>query len=79
MTTKERLHRLIEELADDDLRAAERVLLALRATVDPVSTALDQAPVDDEPDQDDADGGLTEAREERPISHAPAKRRLLDD
>ena len=40
-----------------------RVLEALRATVqDPLIRALDQAPADDKPDDDDFDGGLTEAR-----------------
>jgi hypothetical protein len=31
-------------------------------TIDPVKLALDQAPLDDESDDDDFDGGLTEAR-----------------
>ncbi|HWM91085.1 MAG TPA: hypothetical protein VN493_09985 [Thermoanaerobaculia bacterium] len=34
----------------------------LEAPVDPVTWALDHAPLDDEPDDDDLDGGLTEAR-----------------
>ncbi len=33
-------------------------------TLDPVEQALLLAPVDDEPDTDDEDGGLTEARQE---------------
>jgi hypothetical protein len=31
-------------------------------TIDPVKQALDKASLDDEPDDDDFDGGLTEAR-----------------
>jgi hypothetical protein len=31
-------------------------------TIDPVERALDEAPMDDEPGDDDFDGGLTEAR-----------------
>ena len=37
-----------------------RVLQALRATADPVMSALEAAP----PDDDDLDGGLTEARKD---------------
>ncbi|MFY9822049.1 MAG: hypothetical protein WAM82_11755 [Thermoanaerobaculia bacterium] len=45
-----------------DLPTASRVLEALRDTSDPVRRALDHAPMDEELDADDADGGLTEAR-----------------
>lgn len=38
-----------------------RVLEALRATSDPMARALDNAPLDDEPNDAAADGGLTEA------------------
>ncbi|HEX7184147.1 MAG TPA: tetratricopeptide repeat protein, partial [Thermoanaerobaculia bacterium] len=52
----------------------------LRVTEDPVLQALKSAPADDEPDDDDVDGGLTEARrearEEQGISHEEAKRKL---
>jgi hypothetical protein len=40
---------------------------------------LDSAPLDDEPDDDDFDGGLTEARGQTPIPHEEVRRRLLDD
>ena len=63
MTARERLHHLIEELPDSDLPTAERVLVALNETSGP-SYTLDEAPPDDEPDDDDFDGGLTEARAE---------------
>lgn len=62
MTKREALHRLVEDLPEDDLGTAARVLEGLRATSDPVKLALDNAPLDDEPDDDDLDGGLTEAR-----------------
>ncbi len=64
MARREPLHRLIDELLDEDLPAVTRVLQALRATADPAMTALEAAPPDDEPDHDDFDGGLTEARED---------------
>ena len=62
MAGREPLHRLIDELQEEDLPAVTRVLQALRSTPDPVMAALDAAPPDDEPDDDDFDGGLTEAR-----------------
>lgn len=60
--SRETLHRLIDNLPEKDVPTATRVLEALRATSDPVGWALDNARYDDEPDDDDFDGGLTEAR-----------------
>jgi hypothetical protein len=51
MTTKERLHRLIDELPESELHAALRFLEYLRdLDEDPLLLALMQAPEDDEPD-----------------------------
>lgn len=52
MTNREALHRLIDELPEADVPLTERMLRAMAA------------PVDDEPDDDDFDGGLTAARDE---------------
>jgi hypothetical protein len=52
MTNREALHRLIDELPEADVALTERMLRALAA------------PLDDEPDDDDLDGGLTAARDE---------------
>ena len=80
MTVREALHRIVDDLPDSELPAARRVLGALRATADPVLQALLSAPADDEPDDYDFDGGLTEARREARqglgISHEDAKREL---
>lgn len=100
MTTreKERLHRLVEQIPDWFVGAAEAVLVALSTAprpvgqpsgdapdetldmTDPVLRALFAAPEDDEPDDDDIDGGLSEAREEarrgESIPHEEVKRRL---
>jgi hypothetical protein len=69
---------LIDELPEEDLPAAERVLQTLRATGAPL-TPLDEAPLDDEPDDDDFDSGLTEARADveagRVVPHEEVKRR----
>lgn len=51
------------ELPDSELPTAERVLVALRETAGRFFS-LDEAPLDDAPDSDDADGGLSEARAE---------------
>lgn len=51
------------ELPDSELSTAERVLVALRESASR-SFSLAEAPFDEEPDEDDADGGLTEARAE---------------
>lgn len=64
MTTKERLHRLVDSLPERDLDTAARVLEALQAMGDPVARTLDSARDDDEPDDDNFDGGLSEARAE---------------
>jgi hypothetical protein len=64
MSLKDRLHHLVDTLPESEVPTAERILEALRATADPVAWALDNAPLDDEPDDDDFDGGLTEARED---------------
>ncbi len=64
MTAREALHEIVDDLPEGDLPTAKRVLGALRATADPVLRALLSAPVDDELDDDDFDGGLSEAREE---------------
>lgn len=80
MAERTALYKLIDDLPEQDLPVAERVLGALRATSDPVLRALLAAPIDDEPDDDDSDGGLTEARREakegKGISHEEAKREL---
>lgn len=49
MQTRERIHRLIDELPEDELPAAERVLIRLRDIDDPVLHALRNAAEDDEP------------------------------
>lgn len=64
MTTKERLHLLVDQLPPEREQTAREVLEALAVAGDPVRYTLDNAPPDDEPDDDDFDGGLTEARAE---------------
>lgn len=76
MTTRELLHEIVEKLPESELLTAARILTALEQPVDPVQIALANAPLDDEPDDDDFDGGLTEARSGKSISHEELMRRL---
>jgi hypothetical protein len=69
MSPREALHQLVDDLPEVDLPTASRVLEALRDTSDPVRQLLDHAQLDDEPDEDDADGGLTEARRDAEAGH----------
>jgi hypothetical protein len=64
MPTRDSLHRLIDELPESELIAAERFLHYLRATADPVLRALLEAPLDDEPETEEEREAVQEAREE---------------
>jgi hypothetical protein len=80
MTTREMLHAIVDELPEADLVTAVRILKGLELAPDPLQIVLANAPLDDEPDNDDFDGGLTEARNEarsgKTISHEEVLRRL---
>jgi hypothetical protein len=77
MTDKQRLHQLVESLPDDEVESVIAYVERLEARIhDPLREALDAAPIDDEPDDDDFDGGLTEARRET-LSHDEVRRRFL--
>jgi len=64
MAGRETLHKLVDALPEHDLPTASRVLEALSLSADPVVRSLAAAPLDGEPDDDDFDGRLTEARRE---------------
>jgi hypothetical protein len=72
MTTKEALHRLIDELPEAEVAKAERLLKGLRIP-DPVLRAIELAPLDDEPETDEERAAVQEAREEA------ARGDLIDD
>jgi hypothetical protein len=77
MNTRQTLHELVDQLPDDQLTTAVRALKGLESGPD-LAVLLDNAPIDDEPDDDDFDGGLTEALQETElISHEEVKRRYL--
>lgn len=64
VVTKERLHDLIDALADDDVPAVARILAALTgvAVVEPFYT-LETAPLDDEPESEAERVAVAEALE----------------
>ena len=64
MCNRATLHRLVDSPPEEDLTTAGRLLASLTGTSDAVERALLFAPADDEPDTNDDDGGLTEARRE---------------
>lgn len=80
MTIRELLHEIVDKLPESELPAAARMLTSLERPFDPVQVALANAPLDDESDDDDLDGGLTAARNEsrsgQTISHEELLRRL---
>ncbi len=76
MNGRKILHDIVDALPDSELITAARILTALKEPVDPLKVLLENAPLDDEPDDDDFDGGLTEARSEKAISHDELLRRL---
>ncbi len=80
MAARRVLHRLVDELPEQELPTATRVLEALSSPADPVARSLELAPLDGEPDDDDVDGGLTEARKQalegQLVSHEEVKREL---
>jgi hypothetical protein len=76
--TRAELHEILDALPEANLPAAEEALRKLGETA--VLKALDEAPLDDEPDDDDYDGQLTEARRDaaqgRGITTEELRRRL---
>jgi len=83
MTTRQDLHRMVDQLSDAAIPEAERLLVALREADDPVLRAFMEAPEDDEPltDEDIAaiEEGLEDVRAGRVVSHDEARRLLLGD
>jgi len=81
MTTREGLHRLVDELPEYEMHAARRYLEYLRNMGDTLLRSLMEAPEDDEPTTPEEDEGAEEAWQEylrgEAISAEEAKRELL--
>lgn len=63
MTTKERLHQVVDELSDDEAEAMLRRIEILRT--DPFVRFLDEAPIDDEPVTADEAAAVAEVDADR--------------
>jgi len=64
MTTKDELHHLVDELGDQDLADAQRLLENIRAHGhDPLGRKLLTAPIDDEPEAEDERAAVDDAWE----------------
>lgn len=59
MTTKDRLHKLVDELSDQEAEAA--LVIVERRRDDPMLHALASAPIDDEPSSAEEDAGAAKA------------------
>jgi len=80
MTTKQDLHKLVDNLPDSALSEAGRLLASLCHDNDPVWKAAMEAPEDDEPLTDEDIKAIEEAREDikhgRTISNEELRREL---
>ena len=74
VTVKERLHHAVENMTDEEARAALRTLAD--ASGDPVAWMLDHAPLDDEPETDEERQAVAEAHADRERGITPVP---LDD
>jgi hypothetical protein len=63
MTVKERLHRVVEEMTDEEAEAMLRRIQALRS--DPLVRFLDKAPVDDESITAEEEAAIAEVEADR--------------
>jgi hypothetical protein len=79
MTTKERLHQVVDGLSEEE--AAEALDYIVSRGRDPLARRLDAAPIDDEPLTDEERESLREGREDvaagRVISTEDLRRELL--
>lgn len=84
MVTKQQLHDLVNELPEDRLPAAEKLLRSLHdLPSDPFLRSLLLAPEDDEPLTDEQGAGIEEALQDvaegRTVSNEEARRILLGE
>lgn len=84
MTDRERLHALVDDLPEDEVRTTLRFVEHLQNPEDdPVLRALAEAPLDDEPLTEEDFAALREAEEDevhgRLIPHEEIRRRVLGE
>lgn len=78
ITSRTKLHQLVDELPESEIAAAERFLAYLRHVQDPVLRALLEAPEDDEPETEEERAAVAEAYKDlkagRVVGHEQIKR-----
>lgn len=83
MTTRERLHWLVDQLKESEWPEVEEYLAVRAAGDDPVLRALLTAPEDDEPETDEEREAVREALEDiaagRLIPHEQVRREVFGD
>ncbi len=83
MTTRDEVHRLVEQLPEGALEDAKRLLEELRMRSDPLLRALADAPEDDEPETEEERQAVAEAYEDlragRVVPHEQARHLLLGE
>ena len=79
MTTRESLHKLIEELPEGEIESATLYLQHLRDKQDPFLTALLNAPEDDEPETEYERQAVAEAMADLEAGHFVTADEILDD
>ena len=81
MSTREHLHLLVDQIPEERLATAARVLEQLRGDSDAFLAALERGEIDDEPTSPEEDAGAAEAWQEylrgEGITPDEAKRALL--
>lgn len=79
MATREEVHRIIDELPENEIHAARRFLEYLRSLGDPVLRALAEAPEDDEPETEEERAAVAKARQEIAANKIVSAAEVWDD
>ena len=79
MATKDELHKLIDDLPEDEIQAATLYLQHLRNRNDPVLAALLNAPEDDEPETACERKAVAEGMADLKAGHFVSADEILDD
>jgi len=80
MTSRDSLHRLVDDLPETEITRAERLLEVLKETAEPLLYSLENAPEDDEPETAEEAAAVAEAwrdhREGKSLTTEELKREL---
>ncbi|MBI4497607.1 MAG: hypothetical protein HY689_06910 [Chloroflexi bacterium] len=77
MTARERLHRLLDQVADEDLSAVERILEALHIAVQGQRGSMPEWPMQEAPEDDEPESAEEAAAVEAAKARIAAGKRLI--